>query len=380
MSGAVSVSPVAGKADLAAFIQLPKWLYRGQKGYVAPLDMERSEALTPKTNPYFDHAEVQLFLARRDGKVVGRISAQIDKLHLEKYSDKTGQFGFLDAEDDPAIFNALIEAAENWLRAKGMIRALGPLSFSTNEETGLLIDGFDAEPMLMMPFHLPYNARHIESKGYVKAKDVLSYHLLTADYKARASKRMLERAVTDGNLVVRNIDMKRFAPEIETVIDIFNDAWSQNWGMVPFTEKEMAAAAKGLKLLIDPKMVVIVEQNGESAGMMVCLPNLLEAARDLDGKLLPFGLPKLLYRLKTNQVRSGRIPLMGIRRKHHSTVLGATLLPLMFEKLRTRLLERRLERLELSWILEDNTAMRRVLEGIGGKVYKTHRIYEKALV
>jgi hypothetical protein len=233
--------------------------------------------------------------------------------------------------------------------------------------------------MLMMPFHPPYTAPHIAAQGYAKVKDVFSYHLSKDDYKPLASKRMLERAAAEGGVVVRNIDMKRFQPEIETVIDIFNDAWSENWGMVPFTEKEMAAAAKGLKLLIDPKMVVIAEQDGKAAGMMVCLPNLLEAARDLDGRLLPFGLPKLLYRLKTNKVRSGRIPLMGIRRRHHGTVLGATLLPMMFEKLRNRFLERGLEELEMSWILEDNTAMRRVLEGIGGQVYKTHRVYEKAL-
>jgi hypothetical protein len=379
MIAAIDVAPVAGRSDLAAFIQLPKRLYRGLKGYVAPLDMERGEALSPKTNPFFDHAEVQLFLARRDGKVVGRISVQVDKLHLEKYGDQTGHFGFLDAEDDPAIFAALIAAAENWLKGKGMRRAVGPLSFSTNEEIGALVEGFDSLPMLMMPFHPPYNAPHIAAQGYAKAKDVFSYHLRKDDYKPLASKRMLERAAAEGGVIVRNIDMKRFQVEIETVIDIFNDAWSQNWGMVPFTEKEMAAAAKGLKLLIDPKMVVIAEQDGKAAGMMVCLPNLLEAARDLDGRLLPFGLPKLLYRLKTNKVRSGRIPLMGIRRRHHGTVLGATLLPMMFEKLRNRFLERGLEELEMSWILEDNTAMRRVLEGIGGKVYKTHRVYEKAL-
>jgi hypothetical protein len=379
MSASVEVSPVAGRSDLAAFIQLPKRLYRGQKGYVAPLDMERGEALSPKTNPFFDHAEVQLFLARRAGKAVGRISAQIDKLHLEKYGDQTGHFGFLDAEDDPAIFAALIKAAEAWLRAKGMTRAVGPLSFSTNEEIGVLVDGFDSLPMLMMPFHLPYNAPHIAAQGYAKVKDVLAYHLRKDDYKPLASKRMLDRAADEGGVVVRNIDMKRFQAEIETVIDIFNDAWSQNWGMVPLTEREMAAAANGLKLLIDPTMVVVPEQNGEAAGMMVCLPNLLEAARDLDGKLFPFGIAKLLYRLKTNKVHSGRIPLMGIRRKHHGTVLGATLLPMMFEKLRGRFLERGLEQLEMSWILEDNTAMRRVLEGIGGKVYKTHRVYEKAL-
>jgi GNAT superfamily N-acetyltransferase len=379
MSASVEVSPVAGRSDLAAFIQLPKRLYRGQKGYVAPLDMERGEAFSPKTNPFFDHAEVQFFLARRGGQVVGRISAQIDKLHQEKYRDRTGHFGLLDAENDPAIFAALIKAAEDWLKARGMVRAVGPLSMSTNEEIGVLVDGFDSLPMLMMPFHLPYTAPNIEAQGYIKAKDVLSYHLQSGDYKPLASKRMLERTAAEGGVVVRNIDMKRFTPEIETVIDIFNDAWSQNWGMVPFTEKEMAAAAKGLKLLIDPKMVVVAEQNGEAAGMMVCLPNLLEAARDIDGRLFPFGIAKLLYRLKTNRVRSGRIPLMGIRRKHHGTVLGATLLPMMFEKLRGRLAERGLERIEMSWILEDNIAMRRVLEGIGGKVYKTHRVYEKPL-
>jgi hypothetical protein len=379
MSAAIDVAPVAGRSDLTAFIQLPKRLYRGQKGYVAPLDMERSEALSPKTNPFFDHAEVQLFLARRGGKVVGRISGQIDKLHLEKYGDRTGHFGFLDAEDDPAIFAALIGTAENWLKQRGMIRAVGPLSFSTNEEIGVLVEGFDALPMLLMPFHLPYTAAHIEAQGYQKTRDVIAYHLHKDTYKSLGSKRMLDRVASESGVIVRNIDMKRFQAEIGTVIDIFNDAWSQNWGMVPFTEKEMAAAAKGLKLLIDPKMVVLAEQNGESAGMMVCLPNLLEAARDLDGKILPFGIVKLLYRLKTNRVRSGRIPLMGIRRKHHGTVLGATLLPLMFEKLRTRFLERGLEQLEMSWILEDNMPMRRVLEGIGGKAYKKHRIYEKAL-
>ncbi len=376
----VDVSPVSGRSDLTAFIQLPKRLYRGQKGYVPPLDMERGEALAPKTNPFFDHAEVQLFLARRGGEVVGRISAQIDKLHLEKYGDKTGHFGFLDAENDPEIFAALIKTAETWLRSKGMTHAVGPLSFSTNEEIGVLVEGFQSLPMLMMPFHLPYNAPLIEAQGYTKTRDVLSYHLDRDEYKPLASKRMLDRVAEEGGVKVRNIDMKRFSAEIETVIDIFNDAWSENWGMVPFTEKEMAAAAKGLKLLIDPKMVVVAEQNGEAAGMMICLPNLLEAARDLDGKLFPFGIAKLLYRLKTNKVRSGRIPLMGIRRKHHGSVLGATLLPMMFEKLRTRLQERNMRQLELSWILEDNSAMRRVLEGIGGKVYKTHRIYEKALV
>jgi hypothetical protein len=376
---AIEVTPVAGKSDLAAFIALPKRLYRGMRGYTPPIDMERSEALTPKTNPFFDHAEVQLFLARRDGKVVGRVSAQIDALHQKKYADQTGHFGFLDAEDDPAIFAALIAAVEAWLKQRGMVRAVGPLSFTTNEEIGVLVEGFDSRPMLLMPFQPGYNAPNFERNGYTKVKDVLSYNLEKNDYRALGTQKMLDRAVKETGVVVRTLDEKRFNEEVRTVIDIFNDAWANNWGMVPFTEKEMAAAAKGLKLLIDPKMVVIAEQGGEAAGMMICLPNLLEAARDLDGKLFPFGILKVLFRLKTNRVRSGRIPLMGIRRKHHGTVLGATLLPLMFEKLRIRLLERGMESLEMSWILEDNMPMRRVLESLGGKVYKKHRVFEKVL-
>ncbi|HVM83129.1 MAG TPA: dATP pyrophosphohydrolase, partial [Candidatus Binatia bacterium] len=200
---AVTVSPVAGRADLKEFIRLPKRLYRGQAGYVAPLDMERAEALSPKTNPFFDHAEVQLFLARRDGKVVGRISAQFDKLHDAKYGGHTGQFGFLDAEDDPEVFRALIAAAEDWLRRKGKRRALGPMSFSTNEEIGVMVEGFDSLPMLMMPFHPPYNAPHIAAAGYAKAKDVIAYHLHKDEYKPLGSKRMLERTANESGVTVR---------------------------------------------------------------------------------------------------------------------------------------------------------------------------------
>lgn len=379
MPSAVDVSPVSGKADLKAFIELPKRLYRGQKGYVAPLDMERAEALTPKTNPYFAHADVQLFLAKRDGKVVGRISAQVDALHQQRYQDKTGHFGFLDAEDDPAIFAALTKTAEAWLKSKGMVRAVGPLSFSTNEETGLLIDGFDALPMLMMPFHLPHTGQRLDALGYRKAKDVVAYDLGKENYKPVGSTRMLDKLRADGTIVLRNLDMKNYQRDLNVILDIFNDAWAENWGMVPFTAAEIAAAAKGLKPLIDPKLVVIAEVKGEAAGMLVCVPNLLEVIRDFDGKLLPFGLFKLLWRLKTKSVKSSRIPLMGIRRKHHGTVTGAAILPLMFNQLKDPFLARGLERLEMSWILEDNTSMRRVIEGVGGKVYKTYRIYEKAI-
>lgn len=375
----IEVKPVNGKADLKHFIALPKQLYRGQPGYVAPLDIERAEALDPRKNPYFEHAEVQLFLAWRDGKPVGRISAQICHLYQKQYGDQTGHFGFIDAIDDPAVFAALTTAAEDWLRKRGMTRILGPLSFSTNEETGLLINGFNSLPMLMMAYHAPYTGHRLDDCFYVKAKDVIAYDLAMDAYRALGSKRSLEKTAEGGRVTVRPLDMKNYHRDLSVALDIFNDAWSDNWGMIPFTKGEIEAAAKGLKPLIDPKLVSIAEVDGEPAGMLVCVPNLLEAVADLNGALLPFGWLKLIWRLKFGQLKTARVPLMGIRKKYHGSFLGASLLPMMFGSIREHFLARGLERVELSWILEDNMPMRRVCEGVGGRAYKTYRIYEKSL-
>ncbi|WP_374383572.1 dATP pyrophosphohydrolase [Dongia sp.] len=374
----IEVLPVNDKAGVKAFIALPKRLYRGQKGYVPPLDMERDEVLSTSKNPYFTHAKAQLFVAKRDGKVVGRISAQICQLE-QKLRPGTGQFGWIDAEDDPAIYKALIDAAAQWLKANGAARMVGPFSFSSNEETGLLVDGFDSLPMLMMPYHAPYAGGHIEAAGLVKLKDVIAYDLDKTNYKPVGSSRMLDKLQADGTIRMRGLDMKNYTRDLGFILDIFNDAWADNWGMIPFTADEIAAAAKSMKPLIDPDLVVIAEVKGKPAGMLVCLPNLMEAIRDFDGSLLPFNVFKLIWRLKMNKLKTSRIPLMGIRREHHGSVLGATLLPLMFDRLKAPFLKRGLERVEMSWILEDNQPMRRVIEGVGGKVYKTYRIYEKSL-
>ncbi len=380
MSQSVVVSPVSGRADLKRFIELPKQLYGAQSGYVPPLDIERAETLDPAKNPYFGHAEVQLFLAWRGDKPVGRISAQICRLYQERYGNQTGHFGFIDAIDDPEVFTALTDAAEAWLRERGMVRILGPLSFSTNEETGLLVDGFNSLPMLMMPYHAPYAGYRLEDCAYVKAKDVIAYDVDKESYKAVGSNRLIEKLMTEGRVRVRPLDMKNYRRDLALALDIFNDAWSENWGMIPFTQAEIEAAAAGLKPLIDPKLVAIAEVDGEAAGMLVCVPNLLEAVRDLNGALLPFGWLKLIWRLKFGRLKTARVPLMGIRKKHHGSLLGATLLPLMFGAIKNHFLSRGLERVELSWILEDNMPMRRVCEGIGAKAYKTYRLYEKALV
>ncbi|MBL8708776.1 MAG: dATP pyrophosphohydrolase [Rhodospirillaceae bacterium] len=374
----IEVVPVTGRDRLKAFIHLPKQLYRGHKGYVAPLDLERAEMLSPAKNPYFTHAEAQLFLTLRDGQPVGRISAQICKLE-QQARPGTGHFGWLDAVDDVAVHAALTDAAAGWLRQRGMTRMVGPFSFSSNEETGLMVEGFDSEPMLMMPYHAPYAAGHVTACGFAPVKTLLAYDLDKSAYKPVGSSRMLDKLQADGTIRLRGLDMKNYARDLSVILDIFNDAWSENWGMIPFTQGEIAAAAKSMKPLIDPDLVVIAEVRGEPAGMLVCLPNLLEVIRDFDGSLLPFNLFKLIWRLKMKKVRTSRIPLMGIRKAHHGSVLGATLVPLMFDRLKTPFLKRGLERVELSWILEDNLPMRRVIEGVGGRVYKTYRLYEKPL-
>jgi hypothetical protein len=233
--------------------------------------------------------------------------------------------------------------------------------------------------MLMMPFHLPYQGALLEACGYTKAKDLLAYTVDQAAYHAVGGTRLLDKAKGDSRIQLRKLNMKNYKADLAALLQVFNDAWSENWEMVPFAQSEIEAAAASMKPLIDPDLVVIAEVDREVAGMLVCLPNLLEAARDLDGRLVPFGWAKLLWRLRRKTLKTARVPLMGIRRKYHGTLTGAALLPLMFHRLKEPFFARGLEQMELSWILEDNLSMRRVLEGIGARVYKTYRTYGKAI-
>jgi hypothetical protein len=376
----IQIEPVEGRRALDTFIRLPNRLYRDYPNYVPPLLMERRDALRFDKNAYFQHAEGQYWLAYRDGQPVGRISAQIDQLYLDKYRNATGHFGMLDAEDDPAVFAALLGTAEDWLRARGMERALGPFNLSINEECGLLVDGFDAPAMLMMGFAPPYAALRVGEQGYRKAKDLIAY-----EYDVRATppirgEAMLERTSDAQRVRVRSVDMKHYKAELAAIMEIFNDAWSENWGSVPFTEAEITHIADGMRPLIRPDLIWIVEVDDVPACMIVCLPNLYESIADLDGRLLPFGWAKLLWRLKMSRPRTGRVVLMGIRTAYRRTLLGSALILMVLEAMRQGVTKERLERIELSWVLEDNLPMRRVIESIGGEICKTYRIFEKPLV
>jgi hypothetical protein len=369
----ISIMPVRTPAELKRFIRLPAQLYASDRNFVPPLEMERHDALTAR-NPYFEHAQVQFFLAVRNGRDVGRISAQIDRLVKDP---AIGHFGLIVAEDDPAVFAALFNAAEVWLRERGKSKVLGPFNLSINEEMGLLVEGFDTPPMIFMSHDPRYAAARIEAQGYGKAKDVIAYLFdMDVDFPPRIRK-LAERFAASG-VTLRQIDMSRFDAEFSMVMEIFNDAWSENWNFVPFTDAELKHMAKGLKPLLDPRFSAIAEHNGKAVAFGIMLPNLNEAIRDFNGKLLPFNVLKLLWRLKRG-TRSARVPLLGVRRSFSAGLSGGLAPFLIIDSMHKGAKQKGIKSVELSWILEDNRPMRRIIEELGASAYKTYRVYEKQL-
>jgi hypothetical protein len=328
-------------------------------------------------NPYFEHASFSSWVAYRDGKAVGRISAQVDQLHLERYKDSTGFFGLLESEDNSETFKTLLATAESWLHEKGMRRVAGPYNLSINQELGLLVDGFDNPPVIMMGHALPYYAERIEENGYRKEKDLLAYIIDTNFKHPPAMQAIMARA--QNKVATRSLRKSDFKEELKIIRDIFNDAWSQNWGFTPWTNAEFQHLGKDLKMLVDEDLISFASVDGEPAAFMVILPNINEAIRDLNGRLLPFGWLKLLWRLKVKYPKTARVPLMGVRSRYHDSLLGAALAFSVIAALQPPAVKHGIKKLELSWILEDNKGMRNILEAISGQVYKTYRIYSKNL-
>ena len=376
MTASIEIRPVRSRRELTRFIRVPWPLYRSDPNWVPPLVLERRQHLSGH-NPYFKHARWQAWVAYRDGLAVGRISAQIDDLYLERYQDATGFFGMLEAVDDPEVFAALFATAENWLAEAGMKRVVGPFNLSLNQECGLLVDGFDTPPSVMMGHARPYYKEAIEQLGYAPVKDLLAYHL-RPDFEAPPlMKTLISRH--GARIRVRPLRKSALARELEILRDIFNDAWSENWGFVPFTADEFARMGKDLSMLVSEGMVQIAELDGEPVAFLVVLPNLNEVIGDLNGRLLPFGWAKLLWRLKVKFPRTMRVPLMGVRKKLQRTRLGPLLAFLVIDAGRQKVIPLGVQDVEMSWILEENTAMRNILETLGGVVYKRYRVFEKRL-
>jgi len=374
----VEIRPVTGQRDLKLFIEVPWSIYRDDPHWVPPLKFERKEAFSEK-NPFFEHAHWQAWLAYRDGAPIGRISAQIDSLYLERHDPHTGFFGLIEAPDDAEVFTALFDTAGAWLQEQGMKTALGPFNLGINQEIGCLVEGFSSPPYVMMGHARPYYGAQIEGQGYKKAQDVLSYELKREMFAVPDTvQRLLKRQA--GMMKLRQVDRKNTGQELEILRSIFNDAWSNNWGFVPFTKKEFNVVGKELLMIVPPDFTWIYEVDGEPAAFVVLLPNLNEAIADLDGKLFPFGWVKLLWRLKVRFPKTGRIPLMGVRQKYHNTRLGPALAFLTIQACYEPAVKRDIEKVEMSWILEQNQGMRNIIEHIGGVVTKRYRMYQKTLL
>lgn len=375
--GTVTVRPVMSYRDMGEFIDVPWRIYTDDPMWVPPLRLERRLHFS-KFNPYFKHGEWQAWIAYRDKRPVGRISAQIDTLYQDRYGKDTGHFGSLECVNDSEVFSALILYAEAWLASRQVRRITGPFSLSINQECGVLVDGFDSPPVVMMP-HSPkwYDAFLIE-QGYQAAKDLLAYWV-RVDFEAPRVMQVLIKKFSK-NIKLRSLRRDNFQQEMETLRDIFNDAWSENWGFIPFTEAEFTDLGNSLRLLLTDDYIQIAEINGEPAAFMVALPNINEVFAELNGKLFPFGWLKLMNRIKKNKIRTARIPLMGVRKKYHNTPLGMALACTVIDAPRKIGLAKGIEEVEMSWILEDNKGMRNILDSIHSKPYKRYRIYEKVLV
>lgn len=373
------LEPVAGKAGLRAFIDVTRTVFADDPCWVQPLTFERLDHLNQAKNPFLRAIDVRYWIAYRGDRPVGRVSAQVNQRHLDRYHDVTGHFGFLDAIDDADVFAALMATAEGWLRERGMARIVGPFSLSINDESGLLIDGFDTPPSMMMGHARPYYRDRLEALGYTKAKDLIAYDIAVAAAWPETTQKLVTRVLAMPGVRIRPLDMSRYREEIGTVCRIFNDAWADNWGFIPFGEDEAAYLAKSIRPLVTAASFAIGEIDGEPVGMTVTLPNLNEAIAGLDGRLLPLGWLQLLWRLKVRGVTSGRMPLMGIAKRLHGTTKGAAIALGMIESIRVHYRKLGYHHGELSWVLEDNRQVQAVIGATGAVPYKRYRIFAREL-
>jgi hypothetical protein len=379
MTAPITVRPVETKADRQAFVNLAWDVYRDDPAWVPPLKDEVHGLITPGKNPWFEHAKAKFWLATRDGKVVGRISAQVDELVQQHMGAGTGQWGMLETTDGEAAA-ALIATAEGWLREQGMTVAMGPISLSIWDEPGLEIEGFDEPPTAMMGHHRPEYRQWIEASGYEKAKDLLTYEVNIASWSDPKINRLIAAGERNKRIRIRQVDKSKFAEEARIILNLLNDAWSATWGYVPLTESEIAYAGKKLKPIIYNELVRIAEYDGEPVAFMITLPDINELIKDLNGELFPFNWMKLLWRLRKPRTRRARVPLMGVAKKLHHTLLASQLAFMLIEFTRRDCVGKfGIETGEFGWILEDNKGMLSIAELPGARVNHRYRIYEKPL-
>ncbi len=371
----IEVRALAGRADQRAFIRLPWRIYAGDPAWVPPL-MHDVKKVMDRKHPFHRHADVEYFLARRNGEVVGRIAAIHNRAHVEFHEEPCGFFGLFECIDDVEVARALLKTAEQWVAERGMRIIRGPVNLSTNDELyspGVVIDGFEKRPAIMMAHTPPYYVRLLETAGYSKAKDLLSIWLdlpVPPPRFVRGSERLKKRERVE----IRPIDLKQFEREVRIVQDIYNEAWEKNWGFVPMTEAEIQNLAMQLRPVVVPDLVLIAEVDGEPVGFALGLPDYNQALAKVNGRLFPFGVAKLLWHKRN--IKAIRVITLGLKPGYRHRGLDAMLIL----HLVLGAAPRGYPRGECSWILEDNWEMRRGLERLGGEVYRTYRVYERALI
>ncbi|HWP32197.1 MAG TPA: hypothetical protein VNL97_00470 [Solirubrobacterales bacterium] len=375
----VSIRPVRGRRELKRFVKVPFRLHRDSPQWVPPLVFERMAFLDRDKNPWFEHGEAELFLAERDGEPVGRVTAHLDRRWDEFQGGSDAMFGFFETANDPEVAAALLAAASEWARERGRTRLLGPMDFTTNDEVGILIEGYELRPMILEPWHPPHYRELIEAEGFEKAMDVLMWELHLG--KLKEGERFdpsihaaAEKALRDEGIAIRNMRKGEMAAEVRRFMDVYNEAWGDNWGFVPITDAEVEFQAKNLKQVLDEDWAYMAERDGEVIGAALTLPDVNQALAKLNGRLLPLGWARfLLARRKIDQLR---VFALGVKHEYRHTGVAAGL---YLKHLETAQKPGTIEGGEMGWILETNEPMNRAMEGMGGKVVKRYRIFEKPL-
>ncbi len=382
--GDIVIEPVANKRGRAAFVDLGRRFAAQVPHSVPQLRSEQLELIDPDKNPFFGHADAQLFIASRGGRPVGRISAHIDKLALtippeQGMGPGTGMFGYFDAED-AAIAKVLLDAAEAWLKAKGMTQVLGPISMSIWEEPGLLVRGQDHSPMIMMGHHPEQYQDYIAEQGYEPAKRLHTYDLDITKPFPPLVQRIVKSGERNPRINMRQVDLENYQSEIEIILEILNDAWSDNWGFVPLTEREVEYTGKKLRQLVHPELNRIAELDGEPVAFMLTLPDVNDLFAQTGGRLFPFGWARSLMWLKKPTGAGMRVPLMGVRKRLHNSRLASQLAFMMISDIRSYAVGKfASKRAEIGWILEDNQGMVAIADTIGSEINREYVIYRKSL-
>jgi GNAT superfamily N-acetyltransferase len=372
----VEVEPVSSRADLREFIELPYRLHANAEQWVPPLRIERRLFLSPRFNAFFKRGEAELYLARRAGRVVGRISAQIDTAFNEFHANAWGMFGFLELEDDPEAASVLLDAAAGWLRERGRDRMVGPMDFTMNDESGVLIEGFEREPMIRQAWQPPYYQALCEGAGLEKAVDTFmwSLHITGRDKVMPIIWEMSEQLEPKHGIRIRKMSRLRLRRDLDAFAEIYNEAWSRNWGFVPYSKQDLDAYAEELQLVYDRDWFMIAEDaDGKTVGMAITIPDVNQVLKKMDGRLLPVGW--WYYLTKKRRIDRCRVGFLGVRPAYQHTGVAAGLYAEHFDMAEVT----RVKWGEMGWILETNKAMNRAMEAMGGEIVKKYRVYERTL-